>query len=531
MNNPPKKSVEEWLNEVDYSDNDSYVPSEFSLGFINFIKLVNGGRGEENKTPVIHYKMLDQLIGKKKDIVNMCARGLGKTTIMGEYLFLYLAVYEEIPSFGKIPLAIYVSDSMENGVKNMRKNLEHRWENSDFLKKYVPHVKFTDNRWEFTNIGGFTFVVKGYGASTGVRGAKEMGQRPYLAVLDDLIGDEDAKSETVIANIEDTVYKAVNYALHPSRRKIIWSGTPYNARDPLYKAVESGAWYVNVYPVCEKFPCSKKEFRGAWEDRFTYEFVKDQYEKALKAGKISAFNQELMLRIMSEEDRLIEDSDIVEYDNRNAIIENKTKYNFYITTDFATSKSQSSDYSVISVWAYTNNGDWLWVDGICKRQLMDKNIDDLFRFVSIYKPLSVGIEITGQQNGFISWIQNEMIKKNIFFNLASENNSNKPGIRPNTNKLQRFNIVLPLFKQRKIWFPKELKDTPEMIEAYDELRNASQKGFKSRHDDFIDTISMLGVINAIKPSTDSSFRYNKESNIWEIDDEDDEEYQGSSLIF
>jgi len=53
-----KKTVEEWLNDIDYSLDASYVPSEFALEFVSFIKLVNGERGEENKTPVIHYKML-----------------------------------------------------------------------------------------------------------------------------------------------------------------------------------------------------------------------------------------------------------------------------------------------------------------------------------------------------------------------------------------------------------------------------------------------------------------------------------------
>ena len=44
------------------------------------------------------------------------------------------------------------------------------------------------------------------------------------------------------------------------------------------------------------------------------------------------------------------------------------------------------------------------MDGICKRQGMDKNIDDLFVLAQKYKPLSVGIEVTGQQEGFIPWI-------------------------------------------------------------------------------------------------------------------------------
>lgn len=520
-NAPEAKSVESYLNDIVYDDFVGYVPCDFALEFITFIKLVNGAQGEENLTPVLHYKMLDQVRGKNKSIINMLFRGSAKTTLLGEYLFLYIAVYGSIPDFGEVSLALYVSDSIENGVKNMRKNLEYRWENSDFLKEYIPHTRFTDVRWEFTNIDGKTLIVKGYGAKTGVRGSKEMGVRPVLAVLDDLISDEDARSATVIASIEDTVYKAIDYALHPTKQKTIWSGTPFNARDPLYKAVESGAWHVNVYPVCETFPCTREEFNGAWEDRFTYDYVHEKYQKAVKAGKIDTFNQELMLRIMSAEDRLIQDSDIIWYSRKN-VLNNKGKFNFYITTDFATSEKASGDFSVISVWAYNNNGDWLWVDGICARQLMDKNIDDLFRLAQIYKPQAVGIEVSGQQGGFIQWIQNEQITRNNYFYLASENNSGKAGIRPNTNKMVRFNTVVPMFKTHKIWFPEEMRTEDIMVELYNELSLSSPSGFKSKHDDFIDTISMLSTLTPWKPSEDTPNPDEGELDIW--NDEPKEAY-------
>ena len=516
---PEVRAVDDWLNGVSYADDPDYVPSAFALEFVNFIKLVNGGQGEENKTPVLHYKMLDQVAGKTERVANMIHRGAAKTTVMGEYLFLYLGVYGALPDFGKIELALYVSDSIENGVKNMRKNLEFRWENSEFLREYVPVTRFTDVRWEFRNADGNIFIVKGYGAKTGVRGSKEMGVRPRLAVLDDLLSDEDARSATVIASIEDTVYKAIDYALHPTRSKIIWSGTPFNARDPLYKAIESGAWKVNVYPVCEKFPCTEEEFRGSWPDRFDYAYVKKQYDKAVLGGKVETFNQELMLRIMSEEDRLVRDVDLRWY-SRDLVLKNKGKFNFYITTDFATSTKQSADYSVISVWALNNVGDWLWVEGVVKRQLMDKNIDDLFRLSQIYKPQQVGIEVTGQQGGFIQWIQTQMMERNIYFPLASEGNDSQPGIRPNTNKMVRFNTVLPWFKAGKMYFPTELKATPELIEFMNELSLASISGFKSKHDDCIDTVSMLGSLKTWRPTEEAILVQDSRSGMWEMEDHD-----------
>lgn len=506
--------VTDYLNAVDYSYDPNYVPSPFALEFVNFIKLVNGEEGEENTTPVTHYKMLDTLTAQGNRVANLCHRGVAKTTVMGEYLFLFIGTFGEIPGFGKINLALYVSDTIENGVYNMRKNLEFRWEQSEFLQAYIPTKKFIDTRWEFRNADGNVFIVKGFGAKTGVRGAKEQGVRPQLIVLDDLISDEDARSATIISKVEDTIHKAIEYALHPTKNLVIWSGTPFNAKDPLYKAVESGAWIVNVFPVCEHFPCEKEEFRGSWEDRFPYEYVKDQYIRAVKQGKVETFNQELMLRIMSDDDRLIQDHEIPWY-RLDSILKNKGRFNFYITTDFATSSKESADFSVISVWAYNNKGDWYWVDGICKRQLMDKNIDDLFRLCQLYNPQQVGIEISGQQGGFIPWLQSEMLERNIYFSFASDKNSNEPGIRPSSDKMGRFNIVLPWIKARKIYFPEEKRNSPPIAEAMNELSLASPSGFRSKHDDFIDTISMLASLTPWRPSEEAEMT-ETEGGLWEM---------------
>lgn len=520
------KTVDQYLNELSYDDLGRYIPSEFALNMVNLIKLIEGGE-PENKTPVVHYKFIDTLI-TPGNAVNMCHRGFAKTTVK-EYLMWYIAVFGELPHIGRIPYALYVSDSMDNGVKKMRRSMETRWNNSAFLQKYVPKAKFTDTIWDFTNASGNRFVVTGHGAQTGVRGTRENGSRPVLALLDDLISDTDAKSPTVIQNVEDTIYKAIFAALHPKKRKIIWSGTPFNAGDPLYKAVESGAWNVNVFPVCEQFPCTKAEFRGSWEDRFTYESVLEAYNLLGGSGRMEAFNQELMLRIMSDEDRIIEDSDIQWY-RKVDLIRNMNSFNYYITTDFATSEKKHADFSVISVWAVNNKGQYFWVDGICKRQLMDKNIDDLFRLVQIYNPLSVGIEVTGQQGGFIQWIQEQMMVRNVFFNLASEGNTGKPGIRPNNQKFTRFMTVVPWFKQRLIFFPEEMKDDATMLEAMDELKLVAKVGFKSKHDDFIDTISMLTCMSIWKPSEQTVMKYNDTSGLWEDGVEDYSSHMDSYLV-
>ena len=537
----PKKPVETWLNEMDYVFV-GYMPTDMALLFVNFIKEVNNG-AEENETPIVHLKMLDGVFNSERRCAIMCHRGIGKTTLFGEYLILFIASFGHLPGFGKVNLLLYVTDSIENGVKNLRRNVEFRYQESEFLQKLIPNRKlgvgengtgfvsadkfeeqaaggrkFTDIRLEFVNHKGHTTIVKGFGAKTGVRGTKELGQRPTLAILDDLVSDTDAESETVINTIENTIYKAVSKALHPTKQKIIWLGTPFNARDPLYKAVESGAWKVSVYPVCEKFPCTEAEFRGSWPDRFPYSYVKDEYDEAQALGKPENFDQELMLRIMSAEDRIVTDAEIQWY-KRTPLLQYRNRFNFYITSDFATKAEQKNDFSVILVWAINNIGHWFLVDGMCRKQLMNKNIDDLFYYAQKYNPQSVGIEVSGQQGGFVTWIQDQMMDRNVWFTFASDGTD--PGIKPNTNKMVRFNVVLPWFKAKKMFFPQELATTPLMMEVINELTLACKGGFKSKHDDCLDAISMLGSMQVWRPSEELNLHQGSDG-LWEMEEDADE---------
>ena len=492
------KKVDDYLNEVDFLNLNAgqYVPSEFALKFMNFIKLVNGEDGESNKTPVMHLAMLDKLATKERKIVNLCFRGAAKTTLFIEYLAPYLAVFEELPNFGKVSGIIYVTDSMDNGAKSARNSMEFRYNNSEFLQYWLPEAKFTENYIEFTNRSGHKLGIKMFGAKSGIRGTKIFNKRPVLAVMDDLVSDADSKSTTAMDAIKDTIYKGVQYALDPTRNKMVLNGTPFNKSDIAYQAIESGAWQVNVWPVCEQFPCDEKDFRGAWSDRFNYEYVKSQYDSAKKEGQLKSFRQELMLRIMDDDSRLVQDSEIL-WTTRSNIIKNKHLYNFYITTDFATSSKQTADFSVISVWAYDKKGDWIWVDGVCARQTMDATVNDLFRLVKEYEPQSVGIEISGQQQGFIKWIENEMQYRDCFFNLAGQKGVS--GIRPATDKLSRFNMVVPLFKAGKVFWASEMKDTRILNEFHEQISMATKDGIKSK-DDCIDTVSMLQYMNPWVPA-------------------------------
>lgn len=521
-----KLELDEWLDRVDYSylNSEQYKPTQFALEFMNFTKLVNAENPSLQNTPPFHLEMLDKLANGGSKQANLCHRGAAKTTLYGEFLIPYIAMFNQLPGLDHVTGIIYVSDTMENGAKSLRKNLEHRYNNSAFMQEWLPEAKFTDAYIEFTNKDGISTGIRLFGAKTGIRGTKIFGRRPQMAILDDLISDDDAKSKTSMEAIYDTVFKGVFPALEPNNSKVIFNGTPFTKQDIIVQIVESGEWDVNVYPVCNKFPCDRSEFNGSWENRFTYDYVLDAYNSAKSIGRLPSFYQEYMLRINSEEERLVQDGDINWY-GRKELLQTKYNFNFYITTDFATSAKQHADFSVISVWAYNANGDWFWVDGYCEKSTMDKNMDKLFEFVQEYNPISVGIENTGQQGGFLSLFRREMMNRNTWFNYAKHGNSE--GIRPTSDKLSRFSLVVPLFKAGKMFFPIEMKDSTIMKEFMDQIKLVTANGIKGK-DDCVDTISMLQYMKPWKPSASSTPRIT--GSVYEFEEQEDEPNGMSSYI-
>jgi len=455
------------------------------------------------------------------------------TTLFAEYLILFNAAFGYIPGYGDTSLILYVTDSIENGVKNLRRNIEFRYQNSTFLQKLIPNqkvtfsgndsdgnrvenvdantydnntggIRFTDVRLEFMNSKGHRTIVRGYGAKTGVRGTKELGMRPTLAILDDLVSDEDARSDTIIETIKSTVYKAVSKALHPKKQKMVWLGTPFNQKDPLYIAVESGSWQVSVFPVCEHYPVPASEFKGSWPSRFGIDYVDSEYREAQSLNSPQNFNQELMLRITDENSKLVPTSSINWY-KRSDLLAKGSQYTWYITTDFTTTGSKGSDYSGMAVWAISSNEDWFLVDIKLRKIELNEQYSSLFRLASIYSRftgnIEVGIETDGQQKAHIFAVKQMMVKKNQYFTLGRARGKNTEGIGSGRiDKYGRFLNMLHKFQNNKIWFPEEARNTMDMKELLNELDLVTNTGFGSKHDDGLDLLSQLNMMETYSPS-------------------------------
>ncbi len=523
---------------------EKYIPSENALKFIAFVRAAGI---EEFSSPELHYKMADLLFSGKEEDWNAlieCCRGIGKSTV-AEYAVIFAAALGEWPGFGECNFIIFLGASAEGNVKQFFKNVASKITNSKFLNQLVTVKRVTDKEMELVNADGKELFIAGKGMNVNWRGARSpSGHRPDVLLADDILHNDSATSETIRKTIETNWFASAMPALAP-KHKIVYIGTPISEDDLLHKLKNSGSFSVVRFPLCEKFPVPESEFRSIWPDRFSFQYASKMYNMFKEAGTTQLFYQEYLLQVTDLATLLVDEDSDVRWFDPTAFKKNASQYNFYITTDFATSTKKSADFSTIGVWGVSSRNDWFLVDGQCLRQTMDQNIDDLFKYVRKWDPLSVGIENSGQQGGYFSIMEERMVERNAWFTFAKKPGSKEPGIRPLTDKVHRFVTgVQPKFKQGKIWLPK-----PELLTRYprfstlvEELLHELSRftlagGVKAlKHDDAIDLLNQLSEMEIYAPAHTEELKTTVATSdglIWEsiIGDEDYEDEEGNSNVF
>jgi len=547
---------------LDYPDVslDWYIPSLDAFDFINFIRLVLGEE-PENTSPKAHYFLIDCIFQNdnvrpyfearsidfdelKGRTIILCTREFGKSVLI-IYLLLYMAVKGKIPNFGKVNYGLYVSDSMRNGVKTTMETIGKVYQESIYLQSQFEEVRLVQDEVnfvrkpttkkekdlyeEYVNVMGKspknvpgrmkrTFSVSGLGAATGGRGSRDGLARPQFAIFDDMVPSEsDASSDIVLNNIESTIEADVLKALSGNGNFAIAIGTPYNKKDPIYRRIEQKSWLPVVFPRAAKVPIDgmkESEFQSVWSDRHTFKQCRLDYVRAKKSSDsgdpapMRRLLQENYLRIANEEDRLIPDS-LIQFTNTNNIIENAELYNWYLTTDYTSTGSKGSDFSGAALWAVASSGDVFLVDLVLQKLELEEQYRKTFDMVEMVSGsvrwVDVGVEIDGQQNIHIYSLKKMMSERNTYFSFARQKGAKlgSEGIRSRLqggNKHWRFREMLPMFQNRKIWFSNQIKDTADMRELMEEIKYTSYASIGSKHDDGIDLISQLNMIDITYPS-------------------------------
>jgi len=506
-----KFNADEALKTINY-DFPGYTPSEESLEFFNLMRLVYG-QDFLVTTPTWHYFAIDVVFGKVKAeqfpyskevqstinvdphrIAVVASRGGAKSTLLTAFLPLYLAIKGGMPNGKKIPFITSVSASAQGGARVISKTLGSMVNESIFCQNYFEEIRTTETEIELVRKGpgskaDRTFLMRNVGWSGGIRGIRDSyGRRPSAFLLDDIIPSSAAAySETIMDQLKTIVYSDILNALEAGTDNYVISvATPFTESDIVWSMLVGGVYTPMLFPICEHIDkdTKVKDIKSMWPAMHTPESILKQYQSAVQSGELQSFQQERMLQISSEAERLIPEYMLSWYDTRSLIVKNIQNFSIVITTDFTAGNTKKGDYSGIAVWAINANDDKYLIDLFLEQCTIQEQYEALFKLVSRWgskgASLEVGIEIDGQQQLNINRLDAMMIEKNIWFRYARQKGKspNQVGIRSKGqgNKMERLRGVLPDFELNKIKFPKELEDSPAMKEALEEIRKTSRSG-------------------------------------------------------
>lgn len=552
-----------------------YTPSQDAFEFFTLMRMVEG-QDFEFSTPIAHYFMVDMLLGYITDPMQfpyseevcktvhidtlaigfMESRGLAKSTIVISFFGVYSAIKGELPNgIGKVYFYLWLAASSKGGARINALAVRAMCEDSVFLKDYFEEMRFTETESEFVRKGNGprkdrSFLIRYQGINTGVRGSRYGTRRPCAIGFDDaILNTAAAYSKVMMTNLEEIIYADALAALKGGGKGRLFNAfTPFHYNDVNTKAILNGTFTPVVIPLARHFDVEKedltaRDIESSWEDMHPRTSIATMVRKARKANKLKSFLQERMLRLTSGADRLIPES-CIQFCDMSPIVHNIDRYNIYITTDYTTTSGEGSDYSGIATWAVSNNEDWFLLNLTLRKRDMDAQYEETLAEAAKWKRkgkhVEIGVEVDGSQSAHLHALEKLMMQRGDFYSFARQKgniSSTKKGILSRStgvNKHERFRIASQVLLQRKMWFPENLKNTPDMEEFVAQIRGATHENF-TRADDGPDLITMAVVsMYVVYPAEMApEEEYQKErSDIWgDLEYEKGDNYTGGSTVF
>ena len=551
----------------------NYTPSEQAFNFFNIMRLVKGEDFEVGNS-LAQYFIIDVLFDnvtpdmfpyskEVRDHIHIdndrvavcCSRGLAKSTLVTNFLPIYVAITGELPNYGKQRLWLLLGASSRGHARNMAVSIKAVCEASKFMNDAMEYMRFTETEIEFLRKGKGSeesryFCIRFMGIFTPTRGQKnKFNARPDLALMDDCMPSHAAAySKAITKNLSTAINADLGNALKANGGKIWNIFTPMNYQEPNTASVLNGAFTPVLIPVARYFDpehVTEGQIVSSWPQEHTSKSIHKMWKLAKSSGSMQLFMQERMLRLTSGTDRLVPDS-CIQWCDMSLVEKNIDAYNVYITTDYTTTSGEGSDYSGRATWAVNSNEDWFLLDIRLRKQGMDAQYKDTLSEASKWlrrgKHVEIGVEVDGNQSAHIYSLEKLMLETSTWATFAKQKGaeeSDRKGILSRATgmkKHERFRIAASsVLLTRKMWFPEHLKNSPDMQEMISQIKGATHEQF-TRSDDGPDLISMAVVsMRVVYPSVSAGKIDDKitdvKGNVWEQYEFEKPARKGGSTVF
>lgn len=331
-------------------------------------------------------------------------------------------------------------------------------------------VEDSGNAFQVRYRPGQQVRIAAFGKGGAIRGLSWGAKRPDLIVCDDIQDLDDVSSETVCESDWKWFMSDIYFLGHESR--IFMIGNNLGERSIIERMIkDADVWGFEAERVPKMTQDNDGEWRSSWPARYSVEAILEQKEAFARKGMSDVWYREMLCEARSPGQQRFRRDMFRYYDPRTL---RRDELSVYMTVDLASSKAASADYSVCCVIGVTPEGMWQVLDCWYGRVTPVEHMDEIFRLVQKWRPISVGIEKVQYQAAMLAFLQKEMPRRNVFFNIAP--------LIAGAKKEQRIDVLQPRFAVGGVWFP---VGAPWLQEMEGELL-AFPTG---QHDDLIDALA------------------------------------------
>jgi predicted phage terminase large subunit-like protein len=464
--------MKEYLHIVEDTKTFEEILIKGKESLVDFYKLFLCEKDEYKPPAQFHYQISDLLLNSKKHFAIEAFRESGKSSYALRAYPLYNILY---PRQKKFYMLIIKSSATESArvIKQIAEEVRSNPLISFRVDRVVQETLNDGGAYELALKNNCKVRIEGKGKGSSVRGSLWVNKRPDIVLLDDPQDVSDMMSETMLEKDWEWFLSDILYLSKSGRLFLI--GNNLGEKCIIERVIQNKE---ELGFEALRIPVLDDNGNPAWKEQYNAEEIKFKLDSAKKLNKLDVIMRELFCIALPDEYKTFKKEWFKYYnpeDKRNI----KTLTNKYIVTDLAVSEKKTADYSVIMVVGVNPENHLFILDCAYGRFTPSEVIDKIFEFVQMYDVLKVGIEKVAYQAAFSHFLEKEMPRRNIFFEIVD--------LKADSQKEVRIKTLQPRFKTGTIWFE-------ENADYLSELETELLSFPKGIHDDLIDALAYADQI-------------------------------------
>jgi len=470
------------------------LTAEVLKGFVG--SLLAGRYDEPLPTPGIHLEWWGMACSEHKLVSIAAPRYHAKSTAITHAYTLASLLFRESS------YCVIVSDTESQAIEFLQELKKELTTNDELIELFdiagLSKDSETDIIVDFkTKKAGKVeqFRVRAKGVGQRIRGIKWNQKRPNLILIDDIENEENAATKEQ----RDKLKRWINGTLIPimaKRGKLRAVGTiihtdswlngtmpdeksPLTVLEPLktWSRRLTKGWYSAKY---RGHPAIGDYSQFLWPEHRSEEFFKAEYERLEADGQADVYSAEHLNNPIDETHAYFKKRDFVDIpaEARKNLASGELKLNYYSSVDFAISKAERADYTVIGTAGVDEAGQLYLVDVRRDRFGPDESVIQIFSVEHIYNPEMFFVEKGTLAHALGAMLNKEMEKRRSFPNLSPVSATGDK--RTKARGIQKVMRAGGLYVDKQAeWYP-----------AFEDELLRFDRG---RHDDQVDMLALFGL--------------------------------------